>query len=566
MPRPQPLTHVSRSQSLDSPYGSQLTPRTPHSRSGRAEEAYGEVEIHDENDDELQEDDARNMQNVPLLRSSASDSFPASGYRGRGDDEPARTKGKELSLKLIASRLPVVIGSMVAGLLLILVVVSYQKPGTLEKYMGAVAPSAGSSKDSNSTHQHQNHVDPAMVISYENYTTFPLKPQEYVAECSKMIGPWMSAHGAYWDIPHMGVKDVVHKSGPPVCSSTITYMLGGRVGLVADLALIAQAAALARERNRTFLVDDTYWNRGKWKDHFEDIRQTQPGPEPGCQQPPPEELVACPRLAKHWVITAGTARYHFGHGFHENYEDPYAHSLNRAKPVYEMARESFSTIIKPNAQNTALITTAHKELSSLFDERSTDYIAVHIRRGDNKASAWRYSSPGIQVPIQEFVNAATETWSRLKLSQSQSSVYVASDSPAAAHQFSEALGKEWKSFSLSQSQDPNLRALASPERYFQNNFEKLYDEEERTRLTRGMIVDLALLSGLWSDGSEIKPQAVVCTIPSSICKISAVGFGWEGAFGQVNEMGDLDHEGKRWVEIDEKSSIVPLWRAYNLFD
>ncbi|KAG7099970.1 hypothetical protein E1B28_001763 [Marasmius oreades] len=564
MPRPRPLTHVSNSQSVDYSSQSQLTPRTPHSRSGRAEEAYGEVEI--DGVDELQEGDMRNMQNVPLLRSSASDTFPVTGYRGRGDDHRAETRRQGLTLKLIASRLPIVIGSMVAGLLLILIVVSYQKPGTLETYIGGVVtPSAASSQDStNSTQQDHNHVDPAILISYENYTFFPLKPGEYAAECRKMVGVWMENHG-YWQIPPIGVKDVIHKSGPPVCSSTITYMLGGKVGLVADLALMAQAAALAQERNRTFLVDDTYWNRGKWKDHFEDVRVTQPGPEQGCQPPPPEELVACPRLARHWIINAGTAKYHFNHGFHEQYEDPYAHNLNRDKPVFETAHESLSTTIRPNAQLKALITAARKELSDLFEESSTEYIAVHIRRGDNKASAWKYSSPGIQVPTQEFVDATSETWSRLNLSQSQISAHIASDSPAAIHEFSEALDKQWKVFSLSQSKDPNIKALASPEQYFQNNFEKLYDTEERVNLTRGIVVDLALLSGLWSDG-EIKPQAVVCTIPSSICKISAIGFGWEGAFGQVNELGDIDQQGKRWVEIDEKSSIIPVWSAFNLFN
>lgn len=50
----------------------------------------------------------------------------------------------------------------------------------------------------------------------------------------------------------MGDMDVLHddenvKGTGKVCSSTITYMLGGTVGLSADLALIAQAAALAHE-------------------------------------------------------------------------------------------------------------------------------------------------------------------------------------------------------------------------------------------------------------------------------------------------------------------------------
>ena len=52
----------------------------------------------------------------------------------------------------------------------------------------------------------------------------------------------------------MGVLDVVHhdnEGGAEVCTSTITYMFDGTVGLLADLALVAQAAALAREVSAT---------------------------------------------------------------------------------------------------------------------------------------------------------------------------------------------------------------------------------------------------------------------------------------------------------------------------
>jgi hypothetical protein len=48
----------------------------------------------------------------------------------------------------------------------------------------------------------------------------------------------------------MQMLDVPHEHVPGengVCSSTITYVLDGNVGLFFDLALVAQAAALARE-------------------------------------------------------------------------------------------------------------------------------------------------------------------------------------------------------------------------------------------------------------------------------------------------------------------------------
>jgi hypothetical protein len=52
----------------------------------------------------------------------------------------------------------------------------------------------------------------------------------------------------YWQMGHdMGPMDVWHAEDPKVCNKTITYLLTGYSGLFADLALLAQTAAIARE-------------------------------------------------------------------------------------------------------------------------------------------------------------------------------------------------------------------------------------------------------------------------------------------------------------------------------
>lgn len=66
-------------------------------------------------------------------------------------------------------------------------------------------------------------------------------------------------------------------------------------------------------------------------------------------------------------------------------------------------------------------------------------------------------------------------------------------------------------------------------------------------------------------------------ISSNVCKIAAVGFGWDRAFGfegiPYNSNG-LSHEEsqdtvsekhKRWIEVDDKSNIAPVWRAFEMF-
>ena len=53
---------------------------------------------------------------------------------------------------------------------------------------------------------------------------------------------------------------------------------------------------------------------------------------------------------------------------------------------------------------------------------------------------------------------------------------------------------------------------------------------------------------------------------SSICKLSAVGLGWDRAFGVVNEQGEIDGNIHGWVEIDNAGQIEPSWDAFELFN
>ncbi|KAI0067980.1 hypothetical protein BV25DRAFT_1818329 [Artomyces pyxidatus] len=417
---------------------------------------------------------------------------------------------------------------------------------------------------------------------------------EYRAECHKLTGDMMKPM-PYWS-DHMH-NDVVHHDQidpgtyplpegerTQICSKTITYMLDGHVGLLADLALMAQVAGLAREVKRTFLVDDTYWNRGKWTDHFQDVRARQPGPEPGCRAPPPEELVACPRTARHWVVNSRTAKYHFGHGFFNEFEDPYAREINRLKPIYARARESLTKTLRPNAANAALISSARVEFDSLLPPTPPTppgatprdpgrYISVHIRRGDLNGTSWKYHSQ--HVATREYSAGISDSWDRLFLNGSSPAekasltpvVYLASDSPSVVSELRPLLKPGSTVFSLSQSRSPALRELASPGEYIQHEFNGL-PAEDRVRLTRGMVVDFAMLSGFWAWDDEVKPGAVVCAIGSNICKMSAVGLEWNRAFGhgfKDNQDGEIDEQHKRWVEVDQKGAVEPVWEAFEVF-
>ncbi|KAG6865105.1 hypothetical protein C0991_005066 [Blastosporella zonata] len=257
MPRPRSLSTVTSARP-SAPDDQLVTPRTPHSRSGRAEEAYTEFELQQlsEITDEWQEQ----HQSVPLLSSSASDSFPANqttGYRSRGDDydsggsrrDKRGEKKRKLQMSTFIANLPLVLGSLLAAFLLFLIYVSYNRPEKLHKYLG-ISPANSTSSTVPPIHDNSPAVvDPHLLISYANYTTFPLRPSEFLTECGKLNKGYMS-HGEYWQPHKMGVMDTPHPyvaGSEEVCGSTITYMLDGEVGLLADLALLAQIAALARE-------------------------------------------------------------------------------------------------------------------------------------------------------------------------------------------------------------------------------------------------------------------------------------------------------------------------------
>jgi len=220
-------------------------------------------------------------------------------------------------------------------------------------------------------------------------------------------------------------------------------------------------------------------------------------------------------------------------------------------------------IILPSPRMAALIRKARDELLPDAKSRPSEYLSVHIRRGDRLGMTWKYHNG--HVPTSLYVDAALETWRRLNPTSDDSPLfYVASDLPAAVEEFLDQLPSNVRVSSLGWSGDGELRETASPRSYVQEEFNALR-EEERIRLTKGMIVDFALLTGLWikGDDPDVRPYATVCGLSSTVCRLSALGFGWNGAFGSLAT--EIDDKAKRWVEIDNAGSVIPQWEPFELF-
>jgi hypothetical protein len=171
--------------------------------------------------------------------------------------------------------------------------------------------------------------------------------------------------------------------------------------------------------------------------------------------------------------------------------------------------------IRPNAATAALIRSARTELASFLgldsdDSRTDQYQSIYVRRGDGLGSSWKYH--GKHVPIEEYSIAGNAAWNRLFRSEGNTAppaVYLASDDPDVFEELQSQLEPGSMIFSLSRSQNPDLQNIASPAPYFQDKFAEL-PEADRVQLTKGMIVDFALLSGLWAWHDDLKPGAVVC--------------------------------------------------------
>ena len=222
--------------------------------------------------------------------------------------------------------------------------------------------------------------------------------------------------------------------------------------------------------------------------------------------------------------------------------------MNRLKPIYDRARVSFQETIRPNAHMAELIRAARTELFSTLSSppaspnlgsadtqrgrgavshpprsnNPTPYVGVHIRKGDRHPAAISFYREGT-IPLTKYAAAARQAWARFfenGNSEDMSSdkedrypappvMWLASDSPAAVREFEGSFSAATALFSLNRSANADVRSLAPVREYVQAEFEQ-EPLAERVRLTRGMVVDLAMVSGLWAYPGEIVPGAVVC--------------------------------------------------------
>lgn len=124
--------------------------------------------------------------------------------------------------------------------------------------------------------------------------------------------------------------------------------------------------------------------------------------------------------------------------------------------------------------------------------------------------SWRYKAG--YVPISEYAQAVNATVMRLFADgQTNVPVYIASDSPSAQSELVDALPPSTPVLSLSRSSLRELNEVGSRNQYVQEEFNEL-GEADRVNLTRGAVVDFAMISGMWVAAEQPVPRATICTL------------------------------------------------------
>ncbi|KAM0749970.1 hypothetical protein T439DRAFT_43264 [Meredithblackwellia eburnea MCA 4105] len=356
------------------------------------------------------------------------------------------------------------------------------------------------------------------------------------------------------------MKEWAEVQEPGKCDTSLTYILTPGVGLFYHLNAIAQAYAFAFLDGRSFFIDDSEWDRGKWTDHF------QPLPDQKCSPPSLDKMKGCPRGTRHWALDPMTLHYHFGHeSDQEEFSNPRAANIWRRKPMFELSRLSFESILLPSDENARLIRMARESMNNITARTGGLYIGAHIRRGDRHPFSWFHHSD--YIPIGEFVGKIQERWELARVTDTWlpegATTFIASADPAFGQQLGSELPPTSDTMLLSTVSNEELSYISSTREYNQTLFSSLAPDE-RIRLTRGMIVDFDLLVGGWRLNDEAmeagerakvgkrheigdrrkKPIGVVCTLSSNICKMAAVALGWETAFEQ-----------NAWINVDGGSDF-----------
>lgn len=215
----------------------------------------------------------------------------------------------------------------------------------------------------------------------------------------------LNAEGRFVGVPKYQPDDIV-----PTCAKSLTFVLESEdPGLGRTLMALWIAYGMAQAEKRAFFIDDTRWAYGNFTDIFK------PPPVPSCRPAPRHEIVACPRHARHVVVTPDTAQGLWGSSLSTGIsteadragalEDPL-----KQRAVFDLARKGYEALFQladADAQyvirRTRVLREQARAGTKAGHEDARRLVGMHIRRGDRRPLEHEYAQS--YVPLYLFSDA-----------------------------------------------------------------------------------------------------------------------------------------------------------------
>lgn len=125
---------------------------------------------------------------------------------------------------------------------------------------------------------------------------------------------------------------------------------------------------------------------------------------PGCRPPPRSQLVPCPHVAQHLVVSAATRKETFGHMFNEKFEDPKKMEVQRLHRIFGFARDGLDALFRLREDDAKYVAERIRTLYKPTSDAGGISVAMHVRRGDRHPFESQYSKD--YLPLDRYTSRA----------------------------------------------------------------------------------------------------------------------------------------------------------------
>lgn len=372
----------------------------------------------------------------------------------------------------------------------------------------------------------------------------------------------------------------------PICQQSMTFVLdSGDAGLGRVMMLLWIAYGIAQNEGRSFFIDDSRWAYGDYTAIF------QPPPIQTCRPPPRNQMIPCPRQARHLIVSSATAA-EILEGFDDLAISETTPDLSTQETIFSLARQGHDALFRLNREDGEYVESRSRELlAKRITPRSKGAqnglaIGIHVRRGDRHPLEYQYRDSYIPTNIyaeraRELVESsynrsgpgggedrAAKQHSFVVLASDDPTVYEADEFRSGAASGTSAVVRAQDRIKLA-SKAAIQRAQQQPDKHVMRKFvDETFGWEGgffapmfrnlgvsaanahtsgggekrsagasaesmrlRSLVGRAYMMDLAVLA----DVSDV----VICTVSATGCRLLAVMMGWESAM-----------EAGNWVNVD----------------